>query len=87
MDKDTEVNEDHQDVETLFDRSRPFVKVPEDVPFKCFLEAYKDLPPTAVVSKGNIFEMSKPSKKNEDKELDGQNFDRVIQQAKKKSRH
>ncbi|KAF0990393.1 hypothetical protein HZS_2899 [Henneguya salminicola] len=68
MDDDTEVNEDQQDVEN---RLRSFVKVPEDVPFECFVKAAKDLFITAKVSEGENF---KPYNKNEEKELYDQNL-------------
>ncbi|KAF0990010.1 hypothetical protein HZS_6884 [Henneguya salminicola] len=67
MNEDTGVNENQQDVKNLFDRLR-----------SCFVEADQDLSTTAGVSEGEIFEMFKPSKKNEDKELDGSNLDRAI---------
>ncbi|KAF0989659.1 hypothetical protein HZS_3490, partial [Henneguya salminicola] len=75
MDEDTKVNEDQQEVENPFDRLRSFVKVPEDVTFECFVEADKDLSPTAEVSEGEIFEMLKSSNKNEEGELAGPKLD------------
>ncbi|KAF0990880.1 hypothetical protein HZS_846 [Henneguya salminicola] len=66
MNDDTQVNEDQQGVENLFDRLRSFFKVPVDVTFEGFVEADKDLSTTAGVSEGEIVEMFKLSNKNED---------------------
>ncbi|KAF0991812.1 hypothetical protein HZS_5318 [Henneguya salminicola] len=63
--EDTDVKEDQQCVKKLFDRLRSFVKLLEDVTFECFVEANKDLSTTSEVSKGEIFEIFKPSNKNE----------------------